>query len=260
MLRNAAIFGKLMLMKKLILLVAAAFSAGVFAMPAGFTDDWDAAMKKAAAEKKTVLALFTDSDWCIWCQRLEGEVLSKKEFSDEVGKTFVPVFLDFPSNKSLVPEATAKRNQELAKKYGVRGYPTVLLLDAKSEVLAQTGYQRGGPAKYLAHVNGLVKNGPLLKKHIKPYEQKLEAIGERLNAEAEAIAKKTPGDREAKRKAVYAAMPKFVGPFIDEASALRKEIAAEKMPEAIANDKDALLKRIDGMINFLKRQSKAKGK
>ena len=32
------------------------------------------------------------------------------------------------------------------------------------------------------------------------------------------------------------------------------------MPEAIADDKDALLKRIDGMINFLKRQSKAKGK
>ncbi len=247
-------------MKKIILTVAAALAAGAFAMPAGFTDDFDAALKKAADEKKTVFALFTGSDWCIWCKRLEGEVLSQKAFSDEVGKTFVPVFLDFPNDKSLVKAATAKRNRELAEKYSIRGYPTVLLLDAKGEVLAQTGYQRGGPAKYLAHVNGLVKNGPMLKKHIKPYEKKLEAIGERLNAAAEAIAQKTPGDREAKRKAVYAAMPKFVGPFIDEASALRKEIAAEKMPEAIADDKDALLKRIDGMINFLKKQSKAKGK
>ena len=243
-------------MKKIIMLVAAAFSAGVFAMPAGFTDDWDAAMKKAAVEKKTVLALFTGSDWCIWCQRLEGEVLSKKEFSDEVGKTFVPVFLDFPSDKSLVSKATAKRNQELAKKYGVRGYPTVLLLDSKGEVLAKTGYQKGGPKKYLAHVNGLVKNGPLLQKHIKPYEKKFEAIGARLNEAADAIAQKTPGDREAKKKAVYAAMPKFAGPFIDEATALRKELAAEKVPEAIASDKDALLKHVDRMIDFLKKMSK----
>ena len=161
-------------MKKIILTVAAALAAGVFAMPAGFTDDWDAALKKAAAEKKTVLALFTGSDWCIWCKRLEGEVLSQKAFSDEVGKTFVPVFLDFPSDKSLVPEAKQKRNRELAEKYAVRGFPTVLLLDAKGEVLAQTGYQKGGPEKYLAHIQGLVKNGPLLQKHIKPYEKRFE--------------------------------------------------------------------------------------
>ena len=47
LLQSAGIFGKLTSMKKIIMLVAAAFSAGVFAMPAGFTDDWDAAMKKA---------------------------------------------------------------------------------------------------------------------------------------------------------------------------------------------------------------------
>ena len=155
-------------MRKIIMIVAAALSAGVFAMPEGFTDDWDAALKKAESEKKNVLALFTGSDWCIWCKRLEGEILSKKEFSDNVGKTFVPVFLDFPSDKSLVSEATAKRNKELAKKYEVRGYPSVLILDAKGEVLAETGYDKCGPVKYLEKLNSLAKNGPLLKKHIKP--------------------------------------------------------------------------------------------
>ena len=111
-------------MKKIIMTVAAALAAGVFAMPAGFTDDFDAALKKAAAENKTVFALFTGSDWCIWCKRLEGEVLSQKAFSDEVGKTFVPVFLDFPSNKALVKKSTLKRNCELAEKYDK---PDVLL-------------------------------------------------------------------------------------------------------------------------------------
>ena len=243
-------------MKKIILTVAAALAAGVFAMPAGFTDDWDAALKKAAAEKKTVLALFTGSDWCIWCKRLEGEVLSQKAFSDEVGKTFVPVFLDFPSDKSLVPEAKQKRNKELAEKYAVHGFPTVLLLDAQGKVLAQTGYQKGGPEKYLAHVKGLVKNGPLLQKHIKPYEAKIEAVFRKLGKEVEAAAGKAGGDNKAKEAAAKAAVQKLSGATIAELNKLRGEIDAEKVPDAISDDKAELLKRLDGAIDFLTKASK----
>lgn len=233
-----------------------AVAAGVFAMPAGFTDDFDAALKKAAAEKKTVLALFTGSDWCIWCKRLEGEVLSQKAFSDEVGKTFVPVFLDFPSDKSLVKEVTAKRNGELSEKYAVRGYPTVLLLDAKGEVLGQTGYKEGGPEKYLAHLKGLVQNGPLLQKHIKPYEKRFEAIGKKFGESVNAVAVKVTGDRAAKEKAVKAALPNLAGPILADMKALRNEVAAEQVPTAVAGDRDEMLKRIDNAIDFLTKTSK----
>ena len=243
-------------MKKLIMTVAAAFAAGVFAMPAGFTDDFDAALKKAAAENKTVFALFTGSDWCIWCKRLEGEVLSQKAFSDEVGKNFVPVFLDFPKDKSLVKEATAKRNRELSKKYEVRGFPTVLLLDAKGEVLGQTGYQKGGPEKYLEHVKALVKNGPLLQKHFKPYEKRFMEIGKKFDAAASAVAAKVTGDRAAKEKAVKAAFPTLVGPILDDMKVLRKDLADDKMPDAIANDKKELLEHIDNAIGILTKMSK----
>jgi protein-disulfide isomerase-like protein with CxxC motif len=183
-------------------------------------------------------------------------VLSQKAFSDEVGKTFVPVFLDFPNDKSLVKAATAKRNKELSEKYAIRGFPTVLLLDAKGEVLAQTGYQKGGPEKYLAHVKGLVQNGPLLKKHIKPYEARFEAIGRKFGESAEAVAAKVTGDREAKQKAVKAAFPTFVGPILTDMKALRKDLVAEQVPEAIANDKDGLLKQIDKAVDFLTKASK----
>ena len=243
-------------MKKLILTVAAALAAGVFAMPAGFTDDWDAALKKAAAEKKTVFALFTGSDWCIWCKRLEGEVLSQKAFSDEVGKTFVPVFLDFPRDKSRVPEAKQKRNRELAEKYAVRGFPTVLLLDAQGKVIAQTGYQAGGPEKYLEHVKGLVSNGPLLEKHIKPYEKKFEALGRKFGQSVEAVAAKVTGDDKAKETAVKASMPKLAEALIADMKALRKEAGAEQVPAAIAKDKDDLLAQIDHAVEMLTKMSK----
>ena len=243
-------------MKKLILTVAAVLAAEVFAMPAGFTDDWDAALKKAAAEKKTVLALFTGSDWCIWCKRLEGEVLSQKAFSDEVGKTFVPVFLDFPSDKSLVPEAKQKRNRELAEKYAVQGFPTVLLLNARGEVVDRTGYREVGPEKYLAYVNHLVQFAPELKKHIKPYEKKLEALFGKLDESANAIAEKVKGDRTAKEKAVKAAFPTLAGPLLAEMKALREDITSEAVPTGIAEDKAELLKRLDGAIEFLTKASK----
>ena len=243
-------------MKKLILTVAAALAAGVFAMPAGFTDDFDAALKKAAAENKTVFALFTGSDWCIWCKRLEGEILSKKEFSDNVGKTFVPVFLDFPSDKSLVPEATAKRNKELAKKYEVRGYPSVLILDAKGEVLAETGYDKCGPVKYLEKLNSLAKNGPLLKKHIKPYEAKFMKLGRKFDSDMRAAIKEATDKGVDKEKAEKDAFKKLVGALSTDIAKLKKEFEAEKMPDAIAAEKAELLEHLDGALKTLDRLSK----
>ena len=37
-------------------------------------------------------------------------------------------------------------------KYGIRGFPTVLLLDKEANVVLQTGYQAGGPSRYVAHI------------------------------------------------------------------------------------------------------------
>lgn len=238
------------------MLVAAALSAGVFAMPEGFTDDWDAALKKAASEKKNVLALFTGSDWCIWCKRLEGEILSKKEFSDNVGKTFVPVFLDFPSDKSLVPAATAKRNRELAKKYEVRGYPSVLILDARGEVLAETGYDKCGPVKYLEKLNGLAKNGPLLKKHIKPYEEKFMKLGRKFDSDMRAAIKEATDKGVDKEQAQKEALRKLAGALSAEIAKLKKEFEAEKMPDAIATEKAELLEHLGGVLKDLDSLSK----
>ena len=130
------------------------------------------------------------------------------------------------------------------------------LLDAKGEVLGQTGYREGGPEKYLAHLKGLVQNGPLLQKHIKPYEKRFEEIGRKLSKAANAEAAKAAGDRKAKEKAVKAALPTIVGPILADMQVLRKDIVADKVPEAIADDKDGLLKQIDRAVEFLTKASK----
>ncbi|HKL21007.1 MAG TPA: thioredoxin family protein, partial [Tichowtungia sp.] len=63
---------------------------------------------------------------------------------------------DFPRSKPQ-PEDIQKQNKALSQKYGVRGFPTVLLLNAGGEVLGRTGYQRGGPEAYVKHLKDLLK-------------------------------------------------------------------------------------------------------
>ena len=109
--------------------------------------DLDEAKKVALAEKKAILVDFTGSDWCGWCIRLKKEVFDQPEFA-AASKQFVLVELDFPQKKKLTPEAKAK-NEALAKNFNVEGFPTIMLLDAQGEPFGQTGYQEGGPVKYL---------------------------------------------------------------------------------------------------------------
>ena len=117
--------------------------------------DFEAAKAKAKAENKLVLVDFTGSDWCIWCKKLHGEVFDKDEFKTEAPKHFILVELDFPAKKKL-PDEVKEQNQKLQKEYKIKGYPTVLLLDAEGQVVAHTGYQTGGPEKYNKQLDGFV--------------------------------------------------------------------------------------------------------
>ncbi|MEN8774029.1 MAG: thioredoxin family protein [Akkermansiaceae bacterium] len=122
-----------------------------------FLTDFEAGKKKAAAEKKSLLVKFTGSDWCPPCIQLDKEVFSKKSFSSGVEKDFVVVVLDYPRKKKL-PEDQTKVNKEIAKKYGLRSYPTVMLMDSKGKVFkSMSGYAGGGVKPYLAALKSSLK-------------------------------------------------------------------------------------------------------
>ena len=46
---------------------------------------------------------------------------------------------------------------ELAKKFGIRGFPTIVIVDAEGNEIARTGYQRGGAKNYVDHLKDLLK-------------------------------------------------------------------------------------------------------
>ncbi len=112
--------------------------------------DLDEAKAVAAKENKPLLVDFTGSDWCGYCIKLHAEVFDKPEF-EEFAKNYVLVELDFPNKKPQPPEEKAK-NKATQAKFGVSGFPTVLLLDAKTGEAygRQSGYGPGsGPKAYI---------------------------------------------------------------------------------------------------------------
>lgn len=119
-----------------------------------WTTNFEAAKKQAKAEGKDILMDFTGSDWCGYCIELNRTVFSKDEFLKYAPKKFVLLELDFPKRHKLAPNL-AKQNDALNAAFAVDGFPTIVLTDADGRPYAATGFQEGGPAVYIAHLEEL---------------------------------------------------------------------------------------------------------
>ena len=126
---------------------------------AAWLDNYEKALAQAKAENKAVLLDFTGSDWCGWCVKMVKETLSQKEFTDYAAKNLVLVEVDFPNKKQL-SEETKKQNTELKTKFEAKGYPTFVLVDKDGKELGrQRGYLTGGPAAFIAKLDGFKSGG-----------------------------------------------------------------------------------------------------
>lgn len=144
-----------MKLKFTVLLAIAAMFVSSVALASEWLTDFEQAKQQAADKGVPILADFSGSDWCIWCKRLDSEVFSKDNFKKFADENLVLFLADFPQSKQL-PPALEKQNRMLMQQYSIRGFPTVLLLDADGNVLATTGYQKGGASNYIEHLKDLL--------------------------------------------------------------------------------------------------------
>ena len=165
----------------------ATLSQAMTSTPAGWTDDYDAALERAAAENKLVLADFSGSDWCGWCKKLDKEVFDTEQFRTLATNEYVLLMVDSPQDEGLLSAKAKKQNSKLVEKYKVRGFPTVLVLDAKGEVVYKGGYAKGGPKKYLKTLERGIKEASDIKKYIKPIEDVLNKYDANMQKDGEAL-------------------------------------------------------------------------
>ncbi len=122
-----------------------------FAAPglgAEWLTDARAAQQIARRDNKCVLLDFTGSDWCPWCMKLKAEVFDQPEFAAFAQGNLELVEVDFPRGKAQSP-AQRSANEELARTYGIHGYPTVIVLNSTGQKIGQAGYMPGGPKAFI---------------------------------------------------------------------------------------------------------------
>ena len=48
-----------------------------------------------------------------------------------------------------------EQNEKLQAKYGIKGYPTIVVLNGEGKKVGELGYQEGGPSAFTAKLDGL---------------------------------------------------------------------------------------------------------
>ena len=119
--------------------------------------DWDAAMEEAEQANKKIILVFSGSDWCIPCIKLEKEIWENSSFIQYAEQHYVLFRADFPKRKkNKLPETIQQLNDRLASEYNPKGYfPLVVVLDTQGKVKGQLGYEKLTPEAYIALIEQL---------------------------------------------------------------------------------------------------------
>ena len=218
-----------------------------------WTQDYDAAVALAKTNNLPLMLNFTGSDWCGWCKLMDRQVFSKEEWEKWAKENIVLAFIDFPQKKSLVPKKYVSRNNDLAKKYGVRGYPTYIVVDpGTGESIGKLGASREAtPEHFITELEELLLQRPgvdlskllsaedakrleTLRADKKTVETEVEAFGKKANAElgklhkaiGEAKEKDAKAAAEVAFKARLAEFEKDFAPLQEKAEKIDEEISA----------------------------------
>lgn len=89
---------------------------------------FDDALSRARSEKR-ILLVDVYTDWCGWCKKLDREVFTDGRVAD-AAKGLVAVRVN-----------AEKGGEEVARRYGVEGFPTILFVDGSGNVVKRiNGY------------------------------------------------------------------------------------------------------------------------
>jgi len=119
--------------------------------------DWDTAKVETEQANKKLILVFSGSDWCIPCIKLEKEIWENSSFIQYAEQHYVLFRADFPKRKkNKLPETIQQLNDRLASEYNPKGYfPLVVVLDTQGKVKGQLGYEKLTPEAYIALIEQL---------------------------------------------------------------------------------------------------------
>ena len=144
-------------MRKLLLLFALAISN--FVVSQEWQTNFEEAKKIATEQDKNVVIVFSGSDWCAPCIKLDKNIWQSEAFKKEAAAEWVLVKANFPRKKANeLPKEQTEHNRKLAQKYNLEGsFPLVVVLDKNGKVLGKMGFKNVSPEEYIKMIHALEK-------------------------------------------------------------------------------------------------------
>ena len=116
--------------------------------------DFPRAAALAKSTQRPLLLAFIGTDWSISSLKLDREVLDQAEFADSK-YNFLLCKLHFYQTRERSPE-TLRQNEELATRYTVQDFPTVVVLRPDGREIGRLGYIPGGVKAFAAATNAII--------------------------------------------------------------------------------------------------------
>ena len=114
--------------------------------------DPEKAFQEARQSGKKVLVIFSGSDWCLPCIRLEKNILTDSSFLQFARERLVMVEADFPQRKKIPPPLKAQY-EALADRFDPEGaFPKIVLLTADRSLVGVLSYKDQSPTAFIEEV------------------------------------------------------------------------------------------------------------
>lgn len=125
-----------------------------------FSQNWQTDFSKAKEisekEHKKIVLVFSGSDWCGPCIKLDTDIWKSTVFKDFSNDNFVMLKADFPrKNKNKLSNEQQVHNDKLAEKYEAQ-FPLVVVLNFEGGVLGRIGFEKSyDPQDYIDFITAL---------------------------------------------------------------------------------------------------------
>src|SRR5438477_9802220 len=144
-------------MRRFLILILAICSAAGQSRACDSSDDTDYPRSVAIARKtnRPLLLAFLGTDWSLRSLKLDREVFDQAAFADDSKYNFLLCKIHFYQTQERAPDVLVQ-NQQLADKYHVQEFPTIVVLSPEGMELGRVGYIAGGVEKFAGAVNDII--------------------------------------------------------------------------------------------------------
>ena len=187
--------------------------------PAGSRIAWnefDPTLFARARAENRPLFLYFHGQWCTWCRDFQDESLEHDDVVEVIRTGYIPVLIDLD------------RRRDLFTRYGGRGLPFVVIVDAQDDVRGRfTGHV--GPADLSRVLAERRRQISVTGRELSPADEPIESIDAFLEMLDEVY---DPQARRLSGSAMFGTLSKRPQPWT-LAFLLRQEAWSERMPELL---------------------------